>query len=144
MHFLRCIGCFSYIFPLLTEAVGAGLWFFHKLGAAVDRSTASTSSTGLPGAAECWGMKGADCHRTCLASTKAQGTAGVVAAALVGTCCGPWWMRTGCQHIWFPLSCFFLPSFWTDTCLPCQCSNGNFACAAQLICSVRQDGVTAV
>lgn len=147
MHFLRCISCFSYIFPLLTETVGAGLWFCHSPGAAGDRSAASTDSTGLPGAAVL-GLKGADCHRTCLASTKL----GVLLELLLlqkepgsfpGTCCAPWWMRARSQHIWLPFSCFFLPSFWADTCLPSHSSNGNFACAAQLICLVGQGGVTA-
>lgn len=38
-------------------------------------------STGLPGAAQCCGLKGGDGNRVCLASTKTLGTAGALAVA---------------------------------------------------------------
>lgn len=63
--------------------------------------------------------------------------------SFLGSCRGPQCMRTGSQWIRPLFSYFFLPSFCPDTCLSAPSSNGNFACAAQLICSVREDGVTA-
>lgn len=120
----------------------AGLWYCHKSGAARDRSTASTDD------AVCLGQQTATGCKVMVVTVPAWPVQKLWlllellllwkgAGSFPGSCHRPQCMRTGSQHIRAPFSSVFLPSFCCDTCLPSTSSNGNFACAAHLICKGR-------
>lgn len=98
MLLLRCIDVLFMPFPLLSEAVGAGLWYCHKCRAAKRQVCCKHRQGGsLPGAADCCGLKGHGCHSACLASTKSLATVGDAPVA-EGTTVLPWQLLQALVH----------------------------------------------
>lgn len=139
MGVLRCIYGLVYIFPLLTEQVcdtatspeqlETGLLQAQTMQVCLGQQTA-TGCKVMVVTVPAWPVQKLWLLLELLLLRKGAGS-------FPGSCHRPQCMRTGSQHIRAPFSSVFLPSFCCDTCLPSTSSNGNFACAAHLICKGR-------